>query len=70
MGFSSLDALKGEYNTIRGRIDDGKGTQTDLDRLNELQKVIDLAEKEAETAARQAQSRREYDLSAAAAGGD
>lgn len=70
MGFSSLDALKGEYNTIRGRIDDGKGTQADLDRLNELQKVIDLAEKEAETAARQAQSRREYDLSAAAAGGD
>ena len=52
MGFSSLTALKDEYNGIRGRIADGKGTQADLDRLNELQKVIDLAEKEAETAAK------------------
>lgn len=70
MGFTNLDALRSEYNSVRGRITNGKGTQADLDRVNELQKVIDLAEKEAETASRQAQARREYDLSAAAAGGD
>lgn len=70
MGFTNLDALRSEYNSVRERITNGKGTQTDLDRVNELQKVIDLAEKEAETASRQAQARREYDLSAAAAGGD
>ena len=54
MGFTNLDALRSEYNSVRGRITNGKGTQADLDRVNELQKVIDLAEKEAETASRQA----------------
>lgn len=55
MGFTSLDALRDEYNGIRGRVNDGNGTQRDLDRINELQKVIDIAD-------RQEQSRREYDL--------
>lgn len=68
MGYDSLDALRGDYNSIRGRVADGKGNQADLDRLNELQRVIDLATKEADTAAKIAQGRREYDLSADSTG--
>lgn len=68
MGYDSLDALRGDYNSIRGRVADGKGNQADLDRLNELQRVIDLATKEADTAAKMAQGRREYDLSADSTG--
>lgn len=68
MGYDSLDALRGDYNSIRGRVADGKGNQADLDRLNELQKVIDIATKEADTAAKMAQGRREYDLSADSTG--
>ena len=68
MGYDSLAALRGDYNSIRGRVADGKGNQADLDRLNELQRVIDLATKEADTAAKMAQGRREYDLSADSTG--
>lgn len=70
MGFSSLEELQKEYNTIQGRIQGGTGTQADLDRINELQKVVDMAAKEAEREAKLSRDRRQYDLSAAAANGD
>ena len=63
MGYETIEALREDFNNLRDKITNGSGNKADLDRLNELQKVIDLADK-------QEQSRREYDLSAAAASGD
>ena len=75
LGFTNYDALKAEHGEIIGRIYEGKGTQADLDRLKELQKVVDIANREAENArkeqqraAEQAEGRRQYDLGQTEAG--
>lgn len=77
LGFTNLDALKSEYQTLQGKIESGKGTQADLERINELQKVIDIAEKEEKAADAErkkeearAKNRADYDLAAKAADGD
>lgn len=68
LGFSNYDALKAEHSNIIGRIYEGKGTQADLDRLKELQKVVDIANREAEAARKNTDERRAYDLGQTEAG--
>lgn len=69
MGYANLDGLKDEYNKIKDRIGKGQGNQADLEKITELQKVIDAATKEIEQSNKIAQGKKEYDLSAAAAAG-